>query len=323
MPAVRSALVSGVTGFLGSALARRLAAERVKVFGLARAGGAGLGQLAGVCGLELLEVRGSGREGLARALHGVTVDAVYNLAAAGVRPGGADLEELLSGNVHWVIDLVRCLGGSAARRFVHTGTCFEYGACAAGVPLDETMPARPFSLYGATKLAGQHLGRLLAREAGLPFVTLRLFGAYGPGEAPHRLVPYLVRALAADQAADLTPGAQVRDWLYVEDAAEALWVAGAADGLEDGAVYNVCSGSGVSVREVGVLLAELLGKPAGLLRWGARAARDEEPAWIVGDPGRFRRATGWAPRTPLREGLAAAVAHYRPGPRQLPGTRAA
>jgi len=143
----------------------------------------------------------------------------------------------------------------------------------------------------------------------LPLVVLRLFGVFGPGEAPRRLVPYLVDRLRQGEAVDLTPGTQVRDLLYIDDAADAFVRAADAPSLgDDGQVYNVCSGVPVAVRQVGDTVARLLDAPPESLRWGAIPPRTEEPPWIVGDGERFRSATGWQPKFDLTAGLKATIA---------------
>jgi nucleoside-diphosphate-sugar epimerase len=136
---------------------------------------------------------------------------------------------------------------------------------------------------------------------GVPFVGVRLFGAYGPGEAPYRLLPYLCERLRRGEAVDLTPGEQVRDFTFVQDVVDGLvrfaGVAGAAE------FVNLCSGRGVRVRDVATMAAETLGADPELLRFGARPARGDEPTWLVGSVDRMREVLGWVPPTSLEDGI--------------------
>ena len=114
--------------------------------------------------------------------------------------------------------------------------------------MNEDSPCRPTSPYGAAKLAATLEGGRLAAELGVPFVTLRIFGVYGPGESPHRIIPALRAKLTRGEAVPLTHGNQVRDFTYVDDLAGAITTAIDAR-LGDGSIFNVCSGAGVPIRD--------------------------------------------------------------------------
>ena len=172
---------------------------------------------------------------------------MFNLAASGVQPGDRDPNELLSGNAGLLINLLQAVAEWPGARFVHAGSCYEYGRCKRGVRLRESAPLEPTSVYGAAKVAAWHCGRALARQLRIPLVTLRLFGCFGFGEAPQRLVPYVIRKLLAAEPIDLTAGTQARDFLHIEDVTSAL-VATARCGPFPADVFNVCSGKATSVR---------------------------------------------------------------------------
>ena len=307
MTATRTALVAGATGFVGSAVARRLLADGWRVVAPVRRQSTGRHRLSGLSGLDVIEVGGYTPDEL-RPAFAARPDVVFNLASAGVA-GGTDPDEIVAGNVTLALKLLRAAGEAGVKRFVHTGSCFEYAAVPAGQRMSESSPAVPWSVYGAAKLASVHLARTTAVMFKVPLVVLRLFGVFGPGEAPRRLVPYLVDRLRRGEAVDLTPGTQVRDLLYIDDAADAFVMAAEAPTLgDDGQMYNVCSGVPVAVRQVGDTVARLLNAPPELLRWGAIPPRTEEPPWIVGDGERFRSATGWQPKFDLDAGLKATIA---------------
>ena len=301
-------LVTGATGFIGSALARRLSADGHRVVGLIRRSSPRRECLAGCPGLDIAEVDDFSPTELDRILGTRPIGTICHLASYGVAAGESDRAQLIAGNVGLTATLIEAAARHSVRRFVQTGSCFEYAAPRDGLPLSEDSPVRPWSVYGAAKSASVHFARTLSAKLGLPLITLRLFGVYGSGEQPQRLVPYLLNRLERREAAELTPGFQVRDFLYIDDAVDAYRTALAgADELFDGRDFNVCTGVPTSIRELGVTAAELLNAPAQLLRWGALPGRPEEPARIVGDPSAFRAATGWAPRFDLREGLRATI----------------
>ncbi len=261
-------------------------------------------RLAEVAGLELIEVEGYSPEALRRALCRVRADVVFNLAAAGVGPSTGDFRRLLDDNVNVVANLIEVVAGAQVRRFIHVGSCSEFAAGEPGRLIDESWPQEPSSAYGIAKLAATHVARVQAQRYRVPLLTLRLFGVYGPGEAPHRLLPSILHAIRSGKPVELTPGLQQRDWLHVADAATALEAAArtGAPG-EYGTLFNVCTGQAASVHEVGEFARRQLGAAPRLLRWGALPYRPEEPRWMVGNPARFCEATGWRPHWDWREGV--------------------
>lgn len=197
--------------------------------------------------------------------------------------------------------LMTALEGRGCRRFVAVGTCVEYDT-RPGL-LTEEAPLRPLSLHASTKTALYLTAQAWARDRGISFAWPRLFFVYGPGERHGRLVPDVVTGLLAGLPVDTTFGEQVRDYLHVEDMADAY--ARVALSNVEGAI-NIGSGHPVVVRDVIAKLAAIIGRPE-LIRWGAKPPRAYDPPFVCADPARLRRELGWVPRISLDEGLATTV----------------
>jgi dTDP-6-deoxy-L-talose 4-dehydrogenase (NAD+) len=174
------------------------------------------------------------------------------------------------------ITLAQACADARVRRFVGTGTCFEYDTDAGYLSVDT--PLRPATPYAAAKAATYLALNQSLPIAGVEFVWCRLFYLYGEGEDPRRLVPYIHQRLQQGKFADLTDGLQVRDYMDVRDAAASI--VATACGNCTGPV-NVCSGNGITIRELAVRIADTYGR-ADLLRFGARSSNIHDPQTVVG-----------------------------------------
>lgn len=305
-----SALVTGGTGLIGSVLVHRLLAEGVHVHCLVRPGSRS--RPAPAPALTVIEAPSFETDDLHNSLSGVSCDVVFHLASYGVQAHDRDHNHLIDGNVRLVAHVLRALSDRPPKQFIFAGSCSEYGFPANDrTPISEDQPLRPTSLYGAAKAASELYGSALASRLKIPFVTLRLFNVFGPGEGPHRLLPSIIHSLQHDRPVELTGGEQLRDLLHVDDVADALFAAACSQRLQSLPAYNVCSGIPVRIREVGETAAGILGKPASLLQWGKLPYRNDEPMWVVGDPARFAQAASWRPKLTLEAGIRRMIAAIR------------
>uniref|UniRef100_A0A832HZF4 NAD-dependent epimerase/dehydratase family protein n=1 Tax=Eiseniibacteriota bacterium TaxID=2212470 RepID=A0A832HZF4_UNCEI len=306
------ALVTGAAGFIGSHLAERLLAEGHDVIGvdcftdyydpaLKRAN---LAACRAHPRFTLLELD-LGAADLAAL---PDVDVVFHQAAqAGVRASwGRDFASYAHHNVLATQRLLERYREARLERFVYASSSSVYGD-AERFPTPEDLLPRPFSPYGVTKLAGEHLVLLYGRNFGLPVAALRYFTVYGPRQRPDMAFHRFCRAMLAGRPITVYgDGTQSRDFTYIADAVEAnlrAWTRSAPQG-----VYNVGGGSQVEVRQAIALLEDAL---------GVRAVIDAQPR-PPGDPLRTRadatRLTadlGFAPATPIERGLAAEAAWAR------------
>jgi nucleoside-diphosphate-sugar epimerase len=303
-------VVTGAAGFIGSHLCERLLDQGHEVVGLdafvpyyPRADKER--NLAGLLGrprfrFHELDLR-------LDALDAVVADAeaVFHLAAMpGLTRSWTDFEGYSSCNLAATQRLLEALRTAPRlRRLVHASTSSVYGKDASG---DETLPTRPVSPYGVTKLAAEHLCRAYADAYRLPVVILRYFSVYGPRQRPDMGYHRFVRALLADEPITVYgDGRQVRGNTYVADCVEATVAAVAAP---PGEVFNVGGGETASVWDVLRLMEALTGRRARVRRHAARAGDQQQ---TFADTTRLRRLLGWEPRTRLADGLAQQLAWHR------------
>lgn len=284
----RRVAVTGGNGFIGSALVRRLRALDADVVSWSRSR-----PPVPSSGERQLDLRDP-----AAVVEAVIFDRpeiVIHLAASGVSHAEAHSAWVVGANVAMVANLIDALVvHTPDTRLVAAGTMAEYGPKPDG-DLDEDDATVPDTAYGIAKLAAALFLRAYAPARGLNAIHARLFGVCGPGEREPRVFPSLLRRLRERLAVPLTDGTQVRDLVHVEDACEALLRLAIATTVPSGAVVNVGTGVGVSIRDVAERLCDELGASRELLRFGARAPAVGDRARLVARVARLRAAIGWVP----------------------------
>ena len=210
-------------------------------------------------------------------------------------------------NLDWVaasLQLLRRFHDSGGRRAVIAGTCAEYDW--AGNCCDDRTALIPATLYGISKNALRQVFEGYARSSGMSAAWGRIFFSYGPGEQPTRVIASVARSLVSGETVHCTPGAQVRDFLYVEDVAAAF--AALVDSDVAGTL-DIGSGCGIALRDILQRLEQLAGRHD-LVRFGEAPPRDE-PARIVADTRRLRADLHWQPAYELDEGLERTLSWWR------------
>ena len=308
-------LVTGGAGFISSNVIRHLldatGYDVVSLDALTYAGN--LENLADVMSHERLAfVHGDIRNADLVAEIVSEVDVIVNAAAEShveksIREGAS---EFVTTNVEGTQVLLDAVRAAPVERFVLISSSEVYGT-AESAPMDEEHPLNPRSPYAATKAGADRLAYSYFVTYDLPIVILRPFNNYGPRQHREKVVPRFVTSALADEPLTVHgDGHASRDWLYVEDDAEAIVAAIEAD-LDSvaGEVINVATGVDVSVSEVADLVLSVLGKPASL-----KAYVDERPGQVdrhIGSTEKADRLLGWRARTSFVDGLERTVAWYR------------
>jgi nucleoside-diphosphate-sugar epimerase len=300
-----SALVTGASGFIGAHLVSRLLSEGRRVTVLARSPGALPAEWRDRVRIIACNDFAAGN---LRRLLDEPVETVFHLAAYGVKPTHRDIDEMLRINVELPAALVRLCTEWRAR-MVMAGTFSEYRSPSAQTQLTEDSPLEQGKLYGSSKAAGGLMTSAIANSSGTGFRLLRLFKAYGAGEAPHRLLPALVSGLGKRERVAISAGTQVIDFVYIDDVIEAILRADAHCRDRGGiATWNVATGCAHSVREFAEHVVAAMNADPSLLGFGTIAMRKDDEPWLVGSPDLLRAELGWQPSIGLDEGVRAAVA---------------
>ncbi len=222
-------------------------------------------------------------------------------------------------NLRWVAasaHLLEAFLQNGGRRTVFAGSSAEYD-WSAGVCREKSTPLAGGGVYGASKRALAELfqGQFEAHNngespsgVGASGAWARIFFLFGPHEAESRLVAAVAKALITGEPVRCSDGTQVRDYMYVEDAADALVSLLASD--VSGPI-NIASGEGIRVRDLVLELAERVGDGAERIEWGAAGQSSEEAPLVVADVGRLRDELGWQPSVGRSRGLDRTLAWWR------------
>jgi len=296
----RSVMVTGGLGFIGRHLVRGAldaGARRVRVLDRRAAA---TGELPAEADSVVFDLGADPAAGLARALEGVEL--LFHFAAEKHSQARPVPERILRANVDGSYDLLAAAAAAGVRKVVFASSVFAYGR-ASGPPLDEAEAPRPTTVYGISKLAGEHLLDHARAHLGMAGVALRFFFVYGPGQDAGRgyrsvIVRTLERLRDGLRPTVYGDGRQALDYVYVADAVDATLRAMRCD--VSGEVLNVGSGVATPVLTLIERLTATAGAtlapeflPPDATAGTCRAARIA----------RAREVLGWAPATPLEDGL--------------------
>ncbi|MBS0603529.1 MAG: NAD-dependent epimerase/dehydratase [Verrucomicrobia bacterium] len=212
-------------------------------------------------------------------------------------------------NLNWLkasIDLLQEFALQGGKRAVLSGTCAEYDWNAQEFIEGETA-CRPHTLYGSSKLSLCLILEALAKEMGFSQAWGRIFYLYGPHEHPNRFVPSVIRGLLQKTPIPCSHGRQIRDFLHVQDVADAFVAILDSDAQ---GVINIGSGVGVSLKEVIHKITERLGGKE-MVQLGVLPVPSNDPASLIPNTTRLREEIFWTPRFSLEEGLNNALGWWK------------
>ena len=284
----RRALITGATGFIGSALSARLAAKGWEVHALVRDDG-----LPVPAGITPHAIDGTTAT-VMRAVSAVEPDVAFHLASLFVPSHTPEqVEPIVASNVLFGTQLLEAMSGAGCTKLVNTGTVWQH---------HDGAEYEPVSLYAASKQAFEDMLAYYVSAREFRAVTLELFDTYGPNDPRPKLFSVLRRAAATGESLAMSPGEQLIDYVYIDDitaaflgAAERLLTA-AAPGVER---FEVRTGHPRRLRDIVETYARVTGRRPNV-EWGARPYRDREmmTPWTRG-----AELPGWRATVDLEQGI--------------------
>ncbi len=300
-------LVTGGAGFIGSHVVDRLVDEGHKVVVVDNLSTGKRKNVNRAASLYKQDIQ-SGR--LERVFRNERPNVVIHLAAQiSVRRSVDDPVFDAQVNVLGTMNVLQQAVRHGARKVVFSSSGGAIYGEQETYPAPESHATKPLSPYGISKLCGEHYLSYFQRTSGIQVVSLRYANVYGPRQDPEGeagvVAIFIQKMLNHQQPIINGNGRQTRDFVFVEDVAEANL---AAMGQESQGVYNVGTGAETSINELFRMLASLTGSASKEVHGPAKAG---EQMRSVIDPSKIRQELGWDVKVELAEGLKRTVAYFR------------
>jgi UDP-glucose 4-epimerase len=306
-------LITGIAGFIGSALAHAVLAQGDQVRGIDNLSTGNRENLSEILNrIDFHEADLLDLDAVHKACRGV--DYVLHEAAIPSVPKSV-MDPLGSNraNVDATVNVLVASRDAKVKRVVYAASSSAYGDTPT-LPKREDMPPNPISPYAVAKLASEYYMISFCRCYGLETVCLRYFNIFGPRQDPSSpysgvLAKFITQMLNGEQPTILGDGKQSRDFTYVDNAVEAnLLACKAPAGEVAGRVFNVATGRRIDLNETFRVLKKLIGY-TGEVRYGPERAGDVKHS--LADMSQAETHLGYRPKVDFEEGLRRTIEWYR------------
>ena len=292
---IRKIIVTGATGAVGSAVVRRALARDIQVTCIVHKGSKRLSNLpqnnrVGIVECNLADYRTLEMDG--------EFDAFIHLSWEKTFGASRDDAEVQARNIQYTLDAAQLAHRCGCTVFVGAGSQAEYGI--QEVDLTPDLPVKPESGYGIAKYAAGKLSAMLCKNLGMRQCWVRILSVYGPYDGENSLISYLIREFKSGNSPQLTKCEQMWDYLYADDAADAI-LAVAEKGV-DGKAYPLGSGNGRRLSEYVEDIKHAI-NPSLTVQFGAKEYYPHQPMHLVADISALIEDTGWKPVYSFNEGL--------------------
>lgn len=292
---ITSIIVTGATGAVGSAVVRQALAKGIRVTCIVHQGSKRLGNLPQNDNLKIVECNLSDYKNL--HLEG-QYDAFIHLSWEKTFGASRDDAEVQTRNIQYTLDAVLLAQRCGCTVFVGAGSQAEYGV--QSVDLTPDLPVKPESGYGIAKYAAGKLSAMLCKSFGMRQCWVRILSVYGPNDGENSLISYLIREFKCGNSPQLTKCEQMWDYLYADDAADAILAV--TEKGDDGKAYPLGSGKG---RKLSAYVEDIKNaiNPNIIVQYGAKEYYPHQPMHLVADISELIRDTGWRPIIVFEEGI--------------------
>lgn len=288
-------IITGATGCVGSAVVRQAIAQGMSVTCMVHKGSQRVSNLLQSEQVHVIECNLSDYYSL--ELEG-QYDAFIHLSWEKTYGASRDDADIQTRNIQYTLDAVKLAHRCGCKVFVGAGSQAEYGVQSQN--LTPNLPVSPESGYGIAKFAAGKLSAMLCKSLGVRHNWVRILSVYGPNDGENTLISYAIRELKAGRSPELTKCEQIWDYLYADDAGDAI-LSVAANGV-DGKTYPLGSGQGRKLSEYIEEIRQII-NPSVKVQYGVKDYYPHQPMHLVADIRELTNDTGWQPQTSFEEGI--------------------
>lgn len=299
---MKTVVITGPTGVLGTALTKKMAQVGIETFVICHPGSERNETIVSSSCVHKIECDLSQLKDLP-LLIGKPCDVFFHLGWLGTQNNENRQNMCLQNtNVRYTLDAVEAAHALHCRAFIGAGSQAEYGRVQ-GIICPETVP-QPISGYGMAKLCAGQMTRAICQQYGIRHVWPRVISVFGPNDAPKTLISVVIDKLLRGEKPSLTAGEQLWDYLYSADAAEAFYQI-ALKG-KDGAIYVIGSGQTKPLKEYMASIRNAI-NPALPLGLGDIPYLTDQVMQLTADISSLTADTGWRPQTSFEDGIRALI----------------
>tara|TARA_Y100001968_G_scaffold333747_1_gene398991 strand:+ start:196 stop:1125 length:930 start_codon:yes stop_codon:yes gene_type:complete len=305
---MKTALILGGTGFIGSHIANNFVNQGYKVSVLCRnVSRNNQYHLDSSCKIISAPI-----ESLTKLLSlkiDWDFDLVVNSCGIGDHTNFSNTSyDIIGSHLIGTINIIRLLKREKLKRYIHIGSSEEYGQLKN--PSNEKLREEPITTYGFAKTAATHFLQMLYRSEQFPCLIIRPFLVYGENQNPTKLIPFVIDSCIKDIDFDLTEGNQYREFIHIKDLVELInSIANSSKSRINGNIYDVKSGDVFTVFEIVNLIKEIVGK--GRPRFGRFEKRDSDIKLLYSASNNLYKDLGWQKKIPIEEGLKSIIEYRR------------
>lgn len=301
-------IVTGATGFIGFALCSELLKRGEEVIAVVRPHSSRREKLSTLSGkltiyeLELKDIEKLDCE------YRVKADVFFHLAWNGSAGSEREVFEIQYKNIDYTIQAIKTAQKCGCRRIIGAGSQAEYGVYKEKA-VEDRVPANPFMMYGAAKLATYNMGSLYAKQIGMEFIWPRIYSVYGVGENPGTLVNYCLDCLKKGEPPQVSNCENTWNFIYISDCVEMLILLSKSEDAKSG-VYHIASGDTGKLKDFVNEMCEIKGtgiKPV----FGAKQSDPDRTFFLNPDISKIK-AIGGECRVSFSEGIKKKIENERP-----------